>query len=80
MAYHDIKEIDVRGRKVLVYGVKTGIRNYTFRAKIGHHESNLSLHIGELGDLQEHFNTARQKVAEQCLSEFEHLEREAEID
>lgn len=80
MAITDSKSLAVKNRTVQVSAEKTGIRNYTFIARLADHETRLSVFIGEQGDLQAHVDTARQAVAEQAVSEVEHLEKEAAID
>lgn len=80
MAITDKKTLEIRNRAVEVWAEKTGIRNYTFVAQVGEHESRLNVFIDELGDLQAHVDGARKAVAEQAVKDIEHLENEAQVD
>ena len=83
MAITDKKSLAVKDRTVQVWAEKPdprSPRSYVFIARLTDHETKINAFIDELGDLQAHVDIARQTVAEQCVSEVEHLEREAEID
>jgi hypothetical protein len=89
MAIEDAKEIEIRGRKVIVTGEQLAPRRYLFTGRLGHIIRQVNVVVGDAEgniagntpeELQKDINTVRSTVAEQVVNIIEHIEFKELID
>lgn len=89
MAIHDIKEVEVRGKKVTVTGEKIASQRYVFSGIFGNIVRQVNVMVGDdagnisgndAATLQKGIDQARQQVAEQVVAIAEHNELVGSID